>query len=159
MSIKIEKLEGNFEAFVDPISGLILEGKNFVDMSTSLYPPFYNSKKIKNAIETGAQKVSRFRILLDKESNIDELKKEVPWLFELENKYPDTVKIAKTAEDITHHILIDEKYFRIEAKHKPDKNRKLKLKNLIVKNPPRVIVLQLVRQFDNWWKNAKRIDI
>ena len=159
MSMKIEKLKGGCEEFEEPISDLLLKGKNFVDMSTSLYPEFYNREKLKNAIKTCAQNVLRFRILLDKEVDIGELKKEVSWIFELKKEYPEIVEIAKAKEDITHHILIDEKYFRIEGKHKRDLSGEHVLRNLIVENPPRIITLQLLHQFNSWWNNSEKVDI
>jgi len=157
--MKIEKLEGGCEEFEEPISDLLLEGKNFVDMSTSLYPEFYNREKLKNAIKTCARSVWRFRILLDKETDIGELKKEVPWIFALRREYPKKIEMAKAKEDITHHILIDEKYFRIEGKHKRDLGGELVLRNLIVVNPPRVIAARLIREFNGWWNSAEKIII
>lgn len=159
MSMKIEKLEGGCEEFEEPISDLLLEGKNFVDMSTSLYPGFYNREKLKNAIKTCARSVLRFRILLDKETDIGELKKEVSWIFELKKEYPEIVEIAKAKEDITHHILIDEKYFRIEGKHKRDLSGEPVLRNLIVENPPRIIAARLIYEFNGWWNSAEKIII
>jgi hypothetical protein len=157
--MKIERLKGDYKEFEEPISNLLLKCKNFVDMSTSFYPKFYNHEKVKNAIKTCAQKVSRLRILLDKETDIGELKKEVSWIFELKKEYPEIVEIAKAKEDITHHILIDEKYFRIEGKHKRDLSGEPVLRNLIVENPPRTITLQLLHQFNSWWNNSEKVDI
>lgn len=159
MSMKIEKLKGGCEEFEEPISDLLLKSKNFVDMSTSLYPEFYNREKLKNAIKTCTQSVWRFRILLDKETDIGELKKEVPWIFALRGEYPKKIEIAKAKEDITHHILIDEKYFRIEGKHKRDLSGEPVLRNLIVENPPRVIAARLIREFNGWWNSAEKIII
>ena len=155
--METERLEGNAEDFKGTVSDLLLKGGNFVDMSTSLYPDFYNDKKLKNAIKACVQKVLRFRILLDEVTDIEELKKEVSWIFELKNKYPDALEIAKATEDIPHHILIDEKYFRIEAKHKHDKTVGLKVKNVIITNPPRIIAMQLIRQFDSWWEKSEAV--
>lgn len=157
--MKIKRLKGDFKEFEEPISDLLMKGKKFVDMSTSLYPPFYNHEKVKDAIKTCAQNVSKLRILLDKETDIDELKKEVSWIFELKNEYPETVKIAQAKEDITHHILIDEKYFRIEGKHIRDPSGELILRNLIVENPPRIVAMQLLYQFNSWWNNSEKVDI
>jgi hypothetical protein len=149
------RFEGSYKKFIGPISDLIKEGKNFVDMSTTLYPKFYNDKEVRNAVETCVRTVLRFRILLDKKVDITELKKEVPWIFELRDRYPDTLQIAKATEDITHNILIDTDYFRLESSHKIDENAELILRNLIVKHPPRIIAKRLIQQFDNWWAKAK----
>lgn len=157
MSMKIEKLKGGCEEFEEPISDLLLKGKNFVDMSTSLYPEFYNREKLKNAIKTCARNVLRFRILLDKEVDIGELKKEVSWVFALKEEYPKKIEMAKAKEDIAHYILIDEKYFRIEGEHKHDLGGELVLRNLIVENPPRIIAVQLIREFNGWWNSAEKI--
>lgn len=159
MGMKIKRLQGDFREFEEPIRDILMKSKNFVDMSTSLFPEFYNDEKVKHAIETTVQNVSRFRLLLDKRVDINELKKEVSWVFELKNKYPDKVKIAKATEDIMHHILIDEKYFRIESEHELDKSGKIILRNLIVEAPPRIIALQLIRQFDSWWYSAESVDM
>lgn len=159
MGMKIEKLKGGCEEFEAPISDLLLKGKNFVDMSTSLYPEFYNREKLKNAIKTCARSVLRFRILLDKETDIGELKKEVPWIFALRGEYPKKIEMAKAKEDITHYILIDEKHFRIEGEHKHDLGGELVLRNLIVENPPRIIAARLIHEFNGWWNSAEKIII
>jgi hypothetical protein len=77
----------------------------------------------------------------------------------LKNEYPETVEIAQAKEDITHHILIDEKYFRIEGKHIRDPSGELILRNLIVENPPRIVAMQLLYQFNSWWNNSEKVDI
>jgi hypothetical protein len=141
--MKIKRIEGDSKEFAEPISDLLMEGKNFVDI----------------AIEACARNVLRLRILLDKKADIDELKKEVSWIFELKNEYPETVEIAQAKEDITHHILIDEKYFRIEGEHIYDPSAELILRNLIVENPPRIIALQLLHEFNSWWNNSEKVDI
>lgn len=157
--MKIKRIEGDSKEFAGPISDLLMEGKNFVDISTSLYPKFYNHKKVKTAIEACARNVLRLRILLDKEADIDALKKEVSWVFALKKEYPETIEIAKAKEDITHHILIDEKYFRIEGEHKRDLSGEPVLRNLIVENPPHIIAVQLIHQFNSWWNSAEKIII
>ncbi len=130
--MEIEALEGNIDVFVEPISGLLNKGENFIDLSTSLYPAFYNKKELKDAINACVKKVTKIRILLDKNANINTLKKEVSWIFDLHDKNPKKIEIAKAVNDVEHCILVDEKYFRIEAKHKHVDEEVPALKNLII---------------------------
>jgi hypothetical protein len=60
----VKPLEGGIEDFVEPICSLLEAAENFVDMSTSLYPDFYNKDELKDAIKTCVKKVIKFRILL-----------------------------------------------------------------------------------------------
>ena len=150
-----KRLEGSIEDFVKPVCGLIKAAENFVDMSTSLYPDFYNKDELKDAIKTCVKKVIKFRILLDSGANIDTLKEKIPWIFDLQDKYPDTLEIAQASGDISHWILVDEISLRLEEKHKYDE--KLILRNLYIENPPLIIAKTYIRQFDIWWDTAKRV--
>ena len=154
--MKTRKLEGGIEEFVEPISSLLKEGENFVDMSTSFYPDFYNRAELQDSIKACVQKVTKFRILLDKDADIDALRKKVSWIFDLQDKYPDTLEVAVASDDIEHWILIDEKYFRLETEHRYTEG-KLELKNLLIKNPPQIIADTFIRQFDYWWGIAEKL--
>lgn len=151
----VKPLEGGIEDFVEPICSLLEAAENFVDMSTSLYPDFYNKDELKDAIKTCVKKVIKFRILLDKDADIDALKKEIPWIFDLQDKYLDTLEIAQASGDISHWILVDEISLRLEEKHKYEE--KLILRNLYIQNPPLIIAKTYIRQFDIWWDTAERV--
>lgn len=151
------RLEGTYKDFKGPISNLIKKGKNFVDMSTTLYPAFYNDREVRNALETCIQKVLRFRILLDKEVDIKKLKRDVSWIFKLRDKHPNKLQIVKATEDVTHNILIDTTYFRLESSHRIDETGELNLRNLILKRPSRIIAKQIIQEFDNWWATAEEV--
>lgn len=156
--MKTKRLGGNIEDFVVPISNLLKEGENFIDLSTSLYPTFYNKNELQDTIKKSVEKVSRFRILLDRDANIDALKKDVSWIFDLRDEYPNTLEIAKAGVDIEHWILVDEKYFRIETIHKHwEKNEIISLRNLIIEDPPRVFSKAFIQQFNYWWDISERV--
>lgn len=150
-------MEGYTKYFLAQPHSLLKEGENFVDLSTSLCPTLYNQAELQGAITACAQKVTKFRILLDKDANIDTLKKEVSWIFALQNKYPDTLKIANASEDIEHWILVDKKYFRIDAKHKQEGVEELR--SVTIKNLPHHIAKVYIRQFDIWWINAEKVSL
>ncbi|RCV65850.1 hypothetical protein C5S53_01685 [Methanophagales archaeon] len=155
--MRVEKMERYIECFVEPISSLLKKGKNFVEMCTTLYPAFYNQEKLQDAIKEGVQKVTKFRILLDRKVDIYTLKKDVSWIFDLQDKYSYTLEIAKASDDIEHWILVDEKYFRIEAK---DKQKRVNvLRTLQIENTPYIIAKEYMRQFDIWWNNAEEVSL
>lgn len=151
------RMDWAIERFVDPLSSSLEEGKNFVAMCTTMYPAFYNQEKLQDAIKECAQKVTKFRILLDKDVDIYTLKNEVSWIFDLQDKYPYTLEIAKATDDIEHWILVDERYFKIEAEHKQEGVKELR--RLHIRNPSHIIVKEYIRQFDIWWNNAEKVSL
>lgn len=148
------KLVGKSEIYKDPIFDLLMNAENSVDMCTGLDPNFWNDKNVQSAIEYCVRKVLNFRILIDKETDIQKSKRKVSWIFKLRKEYPDTLKITKATEDIMHGIVIDEKVFLMQS-HKIDKESDI-LKNLILKEPSRLIALQLLHNFNKRWNNAER---
>ena len=72
----------------------------------------------------------------------------------MKKEYPDILKIEKAKGHISHRILIDDKYFRMESAHKTDDSGKLIVRNLVIEKPPRIIAMHLISQFDTLWNNA-----
>lgn len=148
------KLEGEPEIYKGPIFDLLMNAENSVEMCTGSDPNFWNDKNMQSAIEYCVRKVLNFRILIDKETDIQKFKRKVSWIFKLRKEYPDTLKIAKATEGIMHGIFIDEKQFLMHS-HKIDK-KSYTMKNLILNHPPRLIELQLLHNFNKLWNNAER---
>ena len=150
------RLMGKSEIFKEPIFDLLKKAEHFVDICTGLNPVFWSDKKVHWTIGDCARKVLKLRILIDKETDIQNLKRNVSWIFKLEKEYPGTLEIAKAIEDTMHCILIDEKYFVIYSHaHKIDEI--IVSRKLIVSRPSRLIAIRLIRDFNKWWNNAERV--
>lgn len=150
------RLRGKSEIFKEPIFDLLKKAEHFVDICTGLNPDFWSDKKVHSAIGDCARKVLKLRILIDKETDIQNLKRNVSWIFKSEKEYSGTLEIAKAIEDTMHCILIDEKYFVIYSHaHKIDEI--IVSRKLIVSRPSRLIAIRLIRDFNKWWNNAERV--
>jgi len=156
--MKIERKEGEYTAFIGPIVNMFGNSKKFVDMATSLFPDFYNDERVRKAIVDCVNGPVKFRILIDKEVNINNIENEVQWLFALKDQKPDQIRIAHATEGIKHYINVDNKYFRLEGKHKIDfDDKSLKLRNSYISSPMRHISIALCTEFENWWISANKL--
>jgi hypothetical protein len=154
--MKIERVVGGPEKFKRPIIDMLRKARLYVDMSSSFYPPFYNDVEIKDAIKDCVQRVFfGFRLLLDKETNIDTLKEESPWIFKLRDENPEKIQIARAKGEIEHWLIIDGKYIRLEGRHRPGEPG---MKNLIVEDPLPIIIRHLQMIYNSWWKNAEKMN-
>ena len=151
--MKILKIEGGFEEFIDPVAELFKKAKMFVDMSTTLYPEFYNNEKIKKSIKKSIEKVAEMRILLDKDADVNQLKRDVKWLFDERKKFPGKIKIAKARTNVEHRIIVDGRHIRIEGEHKNFK----KIRNLIVFDAEVELILPFMREFEKWWRESEEV--
>lgn len=154
---KIRRYEGPLSVFKEPIKEILNRGEVFIDMSTSLHPVCYNDREIKQSIENCVKKVAKLRILLDRQCDIEKLRREVPYIFSLKDDDPNTVKIAKAVEDIPHCIIVDGRYFRIEGKHQTNAKGEIVTRNLIIEDPPPFLHKLIWPDFDVWWNKAEKI--
>lgn len=149
--ITVLRLRG-LEEFEENIPKLLSKAKSSIEMSTSLYPPFYNKETIRKTIEGCIEKGIKFKILLDKRVNVPELVSKLPWIFSMRIKYPN-FRIAKSEEDIHHLIIVDNKHFRLESSHK----EKVGKKNLIIYDIPTKMVEPLKYIFEDYWENSEEV--
>jgi len=152
----IKRVEGPLRVFRKPIIEMLQKGEIFIDMSTSFNPTCYNDEAMQLTFTDCAKNVAKIRILLDKEVNIGELREEVPYIFDLKKKYPNTIEIARATGDVPHCIIVDGKFFRIEGEHQTNEAGEFITRNLIIENPPPVITKLIYPTFDLWWDNADK---
>jgi|Deesub1362A_J573_1020465.scaffolds.fasta_scaffold01004_17 hypothetical protein len=123
----------------------------YVDMTTCLYPKFYNDNAVRNALENCIKRVVKFRLLIDGRVDIENLKKEVSWIFDLNKKFPLYIAVAK--KPVKHVIVADDKYVRLEESHSITEEVE-NIKNVLIKNPPWYIVEAAKELFEEYWRSS-----
>ena len=131
------------------------DAEYYVDMVTCLYPKFYNDDEVRTALENCIKRVAKFRILIDKRVDIENLKKEVSWIFNLNKAFPLSIAIANSP--VKHIIVADDKYVRLEELHSVTEEVK-NIKNVLIKNPPWYIVEATRELFEEYWRSSKVIE-
>ena len=159
-ALKLEVTEvknGTPEQVESAIIGLLNEADDNIILCTSLHPQFYNRELISKSIQKVVEQIRSFRILLDSHTNIQQVKEELPWLFELKNK--GKIEIAQSDQPIPHWLMIDRKHFRFEKPHSPSMAGK---DNLIVKNADMdekiyLIIEDVISDIDRLWEEARPV--
>lgn len=151
------RLEGLTE-FEEHIPILFDKATSSIDMCTSLYPTFYSKEKVRNAIEGCVEKGIDFKILLDKQSNIPELVKELPWIFKLRKKHSN-LKITRLDKDVHHIIIVDNKHYRLESSHTEIEGKRVGKRNIIKYNAEPKVIEPLKLIFEYYWENSEELPI
>jgi len=141
------------ETTKEKIIHLLNKSKEYVWMSTGLYPSFYNDTNIKKAMVDAIKRVKQIRIIIA--GNAETKKTEVEWLFELENQCKGKLQI-KQSERVPHWLIVDGKHFRLEKPHASDG---VGVKNLFVTDVKQPVISDILEaKFENWWFKAKSIE-
>ncbi len=136
-----------YDEVKEKVIDLFSRAKKSLWMSTSLYPEFYNDDAVKSALEGKISKLD-FRLLLDRDVDVEKRKKEVPWIF----RRAKSIRVA-TAK-LPHWIIVDGKHFRLEKMHPHNKPGD---KNIIVYDMDRIVGDILKEEFSEWWFNGKPV--
>jgi phosphatidylserine/phosphatidylglycerophosphate/cardiolipin synthase-like enzyme len=150
---KILKLE-SLTQFKEHIIKLLNTAENSVDMVSSLHPEFYNDSDIKTTIERCVERKVFFRILVDSRANIEALKSQVSWIFNLQKRHPQYLNMKRAMERCEHWIIIDNKHLRFEEEHIPSQRGE---RNLVVYNAPVEMVETVKNIYNNLWERAYKI--
>lgn len=137
----------------DKIIKLLQKSKEYIWMSTGLYPKFYNDNDVRNAIVEAFKGVKEVRVIID--DYTEAKKSEVSWFFELAKELKDKVKVRQSEETL-HWVIADGKHFRLEMPHAAG----VGINNLFVCDMNQPAVSEMLKsKFDTWWFNAKPVDI
>lgn len=152
-SMKTEETNKS-ESTKQKIINLLDMSKEYVFMSSGLNRAFYNDEDVKNSMVNAFERVKTVKIIID--GNAEIKKTEIKWLFDLIKRLNGKVQI-KQSENLLHWLIADGKHFRLE---KPHVKEQIGINNLFVCNvePPAISEI-LVRKFDNWWFEAKPIEL
>lgn len=97
--------------FTKEIPNLLSKANRYVYWTTALHPPFFNAAQVKNAIADVVGRGVHLKILVDSDSEIDE----VAWLEELWKS--GVVEIRRTKSSRPHRIVVDGRHLRREPRH------------------------------------------
>jgi len=113
----IETESDNQNAVASLVIGLLSGATKSVQMSTTLFPDFYQGRdQVQLAVTEAAKRCKgNFDILLDLEAKPDELRDKVPFIFELAKK--NLVKLHHSTLPVPHWLIIDGRDARIEKPH------------------------------------------
>jgi hypothetical protein len=127
-------------------------------MSSRLNPDFYNREKVKEAFIGAANRTKLFHLILDTGANLDQRKKELPWLNELIEK--GKIAVKQSSKPIRHGLLVDSNHLRMEKEHGQDINKILCMVIWNTKNDEefKTIMTTVQSRFDSWWINIYPIN-
>lgn len=141
---------------IDPeevIANLLIKTEKSVAMSTSLFPPFFNRPKIKEAFLKALNEADNFRLLIDYNNDWEESKKQIPWLANLETE--TKLNVRKSPNPVLHWVMVDGRHFRLEKPHGTFPSKEvIKTSNLLIEDAIKAISDELQDTFNLWWKDA-----
>ena len=156
MSVKTT-INGSEDDVENIVSDLLLRATESVDYSSGFHTPFYGRANVVKAFEKAADRVDSFRLLLDSDVNLDEVKKEqsLAWVFNLQKQ--GKIEIRQSQEKIPHRIIIDERDFRLETDHDKKTGGST---NYVVKNADdsvEDITTDIISEFNENWEASQPV--
>lgn len=145
------------ETTKEKIIHLLNKSKEYVWMSTGLYPDFYNDTDIKEAMIGSFKRVKQTRIIISGNAEcVENNIANVGWLFEFKNKCKEKLQF-KQIELAPHWLIVDGKHFRLE---KPHTSVVIGDNNLFVTDVNQPVISDVLEaRFEKWWFEAKSIEL
>lgn len=139
----------NEEKLKKGIAKILNSAEQYIYLSTTLYPDFYNDDKIRKAMVKASKRVSdEINILIDKGVNIKNIEDKMSWIFKLNN-----VKIRQANYKVAHWIIIDDKKLRLEKNAVSGHNSP----NLIVNDCHTILADVFVEDFLRCWAESDKL--
>jgi len=156
MSVK-KTVDGSETDVENIVMDLLSRASESVDYSSGLHIPFYGRQKIIEAFKSAVERVNSFRLLLDSDVKIEEIKKEksLEWVFDLQKQ--GKIEIHQSKEKIPHRIIVDDRDFRLETNHNIKTGGST---NFVVKNADETvkeITTDIICEFDDDWDRSQPV--
>lgn len=152
--MQVTEAKGLEQEAVQGIFVKLLSGaKRSVFLSTGLWPDFYRSDNVKDAISKAARTCESFRILVDPRVDVRSRLAAVDYLVPLAANGQVTIKQA--SHPIPHWLVIDQRNMRLEEPHSIDRPSGT---NMQIQDATEEVVEQVDRKTDQMWVHSVTVD-
>lgn len=94
--------------------GLLGLAEHEISWTTGLYT-ITHSETVAASVQRAAEKIKSFRIIVDPETNIEQARKDAPWLFDLAKQ--GKIDLSVSTVPIPHWLIVDRRHARLEMPH------------------------------------------